>query len=790
MSLSRIQKRASAGVLLVLVAAVLSFSDSALNSPASPHARELRLGTPSPPNVSATRDDLGATVQRHDGAPNSPSTAAPGGPPSASGNGVFPPPDPPIDDPQATPATEPDEWRFGDDYALHVQKTKTTFLGAARQGGPNEVEMLTYNGRLVGPTIRVRRGSTVKIKVVNDLPAAGAPTVTVPPGQEDPPHELYTTNLHTHGLHVSPEGTSDNVFRAIAPGGSFQYAFTIPADHPCGTFWYHPHKHGAVAYQIANGMAGALIVEGGAAGAVPSLDDIPEIARAKERVFVMQQFLVRRDEHGVGRVDPNDLYNAPDPKAYAVTAINGTVMPTYHMHPKEVQRWRIIHAGRDEPIHLQWRTADGRRILNFPFREIAVDGLATGKMTLSRAVRLYPGNRSDVLIKAPAERGTYHLISLQESADGTRMSVKFVAKLVVNGPEQDMALPEAAQLAACKPFPSIEAAECTAKRDVVFEYDDAKKLYHINGVSFGRQTGPDVAVLGSVEEWTLSAKSPAEGPALPDPHPFHMHVNPFQVVQVEDLRTGVVTKVDQWRDTVPVDYGKKLTIRVRFRDFAGTTVYHCHTLDHGDQGMMRTLRIAEDPAALGPPRPESRDDPSAKLTDCAAPAPALKLPMAGGGAWDLAAHRQGVVVLVFFRGMGCVHCTRELRDLLETFAPADTKVSGTFSAAEKVPDTFVSPTIVAVSSEPIEDSDKAIELLGVPAGVRFQLLVDERHAAFRSFGCYDQGPQHGLFVIDAAGLIRARYVGDVPFADPKQVKARVFQMPGRSEPGSGDQRPR
>jgi len=90
--------------------------------------------------------------------------------------------------------------------------------------------------RLVGPTIRVRRGTTLRINVINDLPKTGQPPVTVNAGPDDEPHDLYTTNLHTHGLHVSPIGNSDNVFREIPPGSSFQYAFTIPADHPTGHF--------------------------------------------------------------------------------------------------------------------------------------------------------------------------------------------------------------------------------------------------------------------------------------------------------------------------------------------------------------------------------------------------------------------------------------------------------------------------------------------------------------------------------------------------------------------------
>ena len=83
---------------------------------------------------------------------------------------------------------------------------------------------LAYNGSVPGPTLRVRPGDTLRITLRNGL---------------DQP-----TNLHTHGLHVSPEGSSDNVFVMVDPGESHTYEYRIPAGHPAGLFWYHPHHHG------------------------------------------------------------------------------------------------------------------------------------------------------------------------------------------------------------------------------------------------------------------------------------------------------------------------------------------------------------------------------------------------------------------------------------------------------------------------------------------------------------------------------------------------------------------
>ncbi len=94
---------------------------------------------------------------------------------------------------------------------------------------------LGYNGSSPGPTLRVHPGDLLRIRLTNNL---------------DQP-----TNLHTHGLYVSPVGNSDNPFISVEPGASFDYAYRIPPDHPPGTLWYHPHHHGHVAGQIFGGLA-------------------------------------------------------------------------------------------------------------------------------------------------------------------------------------------------------------------------------------------------------------------------------------------------------------------------------------------------------------------------------------------------------------------------------------------------------------------------------------------------------------------------------------------------------
>jgi FtsP/CotA-like multicopper oxidase with cupredoxin domain/peroxiredoxin len=641
-----------------------------------------------------------------------------------------------------------------------VQKVVTELPGAADDGGPLKVEMLTYNGGLVGPTIRIRRGSRVRIRVSNQLAA----------GDEDrpimnAPHGLCTTNLHTHGLHVSPQDPADNVFREIKPGQEFTYTYDIPANHPSGTNWYHPHKHGSTAYQVTNGMAGALIVEG---DADKDLEAIPEIAAARDQVFVLQQFRYRIDSKGVGRVDSRDIYSKeekpflpgcdiPDvPGEFQLcTAVNGVVVPTYVLAPGEVQRWRFIHAGREEQIYLTLRDQDGIPTGRLKFTKIAMDGLTTGTLesagTEQQPLRLNPGNRCDVLVKAPLQEGVYFVHDMGPPDGRGLRRVKTpprnLVKVLVRGTTRDMTLPKPEQAARCKPMESIQDKELVNPRKprrISFESDDQTHTFNLNDKPFDERDGlQPPPVLGTAEEWLLESYR--------DPHVFHIHVNPFEVL--EKGKDGSIKR--EWRDTVYIspELGP-VTIRLRFQDFPGKTVMHCHILDHEDQGMMSAVEIVS-AKARGAKAPGRERDGNVRhglrrLTEVSLPAPQLRL---RDDRAKLSALEGQATILVFFRGMGCIHCTKELRELIrEAVSLARTDI-----------------VLVAISSEPIDDLASAVKSLGAAGQDWFHLVVDRDRQSFRNFGCFKNEPQHGLVLSDRSGTIRYRYVGETPFDDAKLV---------------------
>ena len=117
------------------------------------------------------------------------------------------------------------------------------------------------------------------------------------------------------------------------------------------------------------------------------------------------------------------------------------------------------------------------------------------------------------------------------------------------------------------------------------------RSFLINGQSFDHQRTDTEVVLGTVEDWEIIDSDTMD-------HPFHLHTNPFQVLGTD----GATERA--WRDIVNVKPNQRKRFRVRFEDYPGRTVYHCHIVTHGDQGMMAVIEMEEPLARLGLRRTE------------------------------------------------------------------------------------------------------------------------------------------------------------------------------------------
>ncbi|MFB6857273.1 multicopper oxidase family protein [Streptomyces sp. NPDC056341] len=456
--------------------------------------------------------------------------------------------------------------------------------------GHGSVTTRTYNGTIPGPTLRLRGGDTLRLTHVNGLPPN-------PPhlGGHNTPHHANSFNVHTHGMHVSPSGHADNVLREFAPrtageaaadAAEPQYTTTIhvPADHPAGTYWYHPHLHGATAEQIVGGMAGVIVVEG-------DVDEVPEIKAAADVVVCINE-LKLKDGKVPAFTSGDWVMGVP-----SVFTVNGTVNPTITLRQGEVQRWRLVAATAFTALRLTV-TGGGSAMT---VHQIAQDGVTFGAPVARETVELAMGNRADVLIRGTLP-GRYELRA--EAVPGPLMTIEVTGRLV----EPAMELP--ASLPPGRPFlDENDIINPDADREVVFHADPGAftgafpNAFRMLGTHATPAADPDGDLtrdsayglfdpdytnhtlrLDTVERWTVRTEE-----TMPTfNHPFHLHTNQILLTH----RNGKRLDPPIWHDTIGLaggTPGQSITFLVKYEHFTGRAIAHCHQLHHEDLGMMQTI---------------------------------------------------------------------------------------------------------------------------------------------------------------------------------------------------------
>jgi FtsP/CotA-like multicopper oxidase with cupredoxin domain len=508
-----------------------------------------------------------------------------------------------------------------------------------------KLHVRTYNGKTVGPMVETRGGATLSYRIVNNLPPN--PKATYPPtdveipivensmqamdpryrgrlvkshetvDEMNDPHDFNTTNLHVHGIQTVPHlfdpvGTSNPMADMIAvePGHSFDYHFPVPSDHPSGLHWYHPHHHGGTDVQVSGGMAGLIVVRG-------EIDEVPEIKAARELFFAVQSLEVNESKTFKGEYDREYIaYEPPNKGGYSLdadyammtsngepvawydinkgTAIAVGTPPQYAVAPGEVVRLRLLNGTDFAPLMLvlpgfqAWDIGfDGVNLLKATYKDISGKGttLVTPVNLFTAPVRFaFSGNRIEMLLKAPAKPGTYTLSTLGTAGFSGNVPPYDIATFVVSGAPVNMGIPTTLPTPV-REYPVITEADVKVKRTIVFNEGACKrlmtgfcfevdgKLYDMTEVSFNCE-------VGTCEEWRLEN-------ATPDGHPFHIHTNSFQLIAINDQP---VDPVQIW-DThiIPPQIGAKrgsITMRIRFVEWKGKDVFHCHILPHEDTGMM------------------------------------------------------------------------------------------------------------------------------------------------------------------------------------------------------------
>ena len=524
---------------------------------------------------------------------------------------------------------QPNEEHFIPDLTLEVGWKIMTIDGI-------QVKVRAYNNQIPGPTITTKAGVTLKIRVKNLL----TPYDSSAWGHDmNVPHMLDHTNLHLHGLDIAPHifeplGTSDITapMISIGPGEYKDYPFVIPSDQSPGLNWYHPHAHGSTAVQAVSGMAGGLIVIG-------AIDEVPEIKAAKDYRLVLQD---------LGLFQPNEPHSdytesyeprqnaiwqtIPGANGAAVTIdgnptdppqscgfstgdyhlryylVNGQAYfkeqhnpkdpthptgfqmtpPTFTMRPGEVARFRMLNGCSDlmMPIQVEGHTMyllamDGNNF-DHPWPKEYVPNASQ--------VVLGSANRAEFLIKASATKGSYKILQLEQSAQFLAAEQKTIAVIEIDGDPIDMGIPH--DLPPITRDPPITDDEIVRKRRFVFsglfpaQQNPVVGIdFRINNQLYDEFAVPTTVFLNTCEEWTIQVPDSARGGT--EGHPFHIHVNDFEIVSV----AGIQPPHRLIQDTIWVAQDTATVIRMRFKQWTGKSVFHCHILPHEDTGMMQNFLI-------------------------------------------------------------------------------------------------------------------------------------------------------------------------------------------------------
>ena len=439
------------------------------------------------------------------------------------------------------------------DTSLTMSTADVTVNGTAYTTG------FEYNQQLPAPTLFVCPGDRLSLHLHNQSP--------------------LPTNLHVHGMHVSPNGNGDNVFIDVPPLTEHTYQYQIPLDQSPGFYFYHPHFHPYVDPQEAGGALGGIVVEG-------SLDDrLPNIP---ERLIEISGGNIRFKGQALGTAASPAKKGAPPPIGVPELLVNGAADPVLRIRPGQLQRWRILNGTSDRLVDLE--------LPGVTFYVLAQDGVTLRNMRPMKQLLIGPGSRVEVLVRG-GPTGVHTLTALpfhpcQKGCNPLAVATTPAQSLITvvsDGPVANDRLPTGPTGTP----PDLRTQHVDVRRTIVFSQQPAppgkKPVFYLNDHTFNPDRTDITMKLGSVEEWTLT--NPTNRASL-EWHTFHIHQNPFQVISIDGKPLDYI----DWQDNVTLAPGQTIKILINPIDFTGKFVFHCHVLFHEDNGMMATVQVVAHPS--------------------------------------------------------------------------------------------------------------------------------------------------------------------------------------------------
>lgn len=395
-----------------------------------------------------------------------------------------------------------------------------------------ETETYGYNGDFLGPVLKLRKGETVRIKTVNAL-------------DED-------TTFHWHGLDV-PGDVDGGPHNPLKPGEERVIEFNVTQE--AATLWFHPHPHGKTAEQVYKGLAGLLYIEDDRSDSlnVPNdygFNDFPILLQ--DRAFTDN-----------GELNYEAAYNSDGTLGNRLL-VNGTLDPKLVV-PKGKVRLRLVNGSNARNYTVSLSSGDS-------FQQIATDGGLLNEPVEMDTLTLTPAERGEIIIDFDQLQEVDNLALVDEQ--GT-----ILLPFEVNDEKTSKEL--SAEL---NTFAVTEEERNLAvtKRLELFGMMD---MVTINGKKFDMNRIDMTQKVGETEVWELTNKPDPMGGMI---HPFHIHGTQFKVISVNGKDPD--DNLKGWKDTVALEPGDRVKIAISFEN-KGVYMYHCHILEHEDNGMMGQIEV-------------------------------------------------------------------------------------------------------------------------------------------------------------------------------------------------------
>ncbi|MEK6781126.1 MAG: multicopper oxidase domain-containing protein [Bacteroidota bacterium] len=413
--------------------------------------------------------------------------------------------------------------------------------------------VLGYSGSILGPTMKIDKGSNVSIPFQNNL--------------------SEETNVHWHGLLV-PQNMDGHPKDVVQSGASFNFDFTL--NQRAGTYWYHPHPHGKTARQVFMGLAGFFIVNDDEEKNLnlPSSD--------QELLLVIQDKLI---ENGQLNYSPS-MSEIMTGYTGEYVLVNGIYAPTHAVATK-YYRFRILNGSTARVYNLALSD-------NQSFEVIGADGGLLSQPATVNSLLLGPGERADILLNFKNYTvGKEIYLKNKTFSGGAQGQQEFkIMKFVVNqAVDETFTVPS--QLSVIQPISTASSSKTRIMKikgmmegmSGNMDGNMGSGMHTINNKVYDLDRIDETVEAGATEIWEFDNSNGDEI------HPMHIHGVQFQVIERIGGRGSLIATEKGWKDTVLVMQRERVKVIMTVPQEKGIFVFHCHNLEHEDDGMMLNYEI-------------------------------------------------------------------------------------------------------------------------------------------------------------------------------------------------------